>query len=87
MNDIYPHTLEGDEVTLVSNFPERKESTTCLDRFPHALEWASARDTDLAERKRASAEFYVTQLLPPATALLPAVTAGSAALMSSEEFA
>jgi alkylation response protein AidB-like acyl-CoA dehydrogenase len=34
----------------------------------------------LAEAKRASASFYVTQLLPPAAALLPAVTAGSAAL-------
>jgi hypothetical protein len=37
----------------------------------------------LAGAKRASASFYVTQLLPPAAALLPAVTASSAALDSA----
>jgi alkylation response protein AidB-like acyl-CoA dehydrogenase len=40
----------------------------------------AARHTEAAERKRASAEFYVGQLLPPATALLAPITAGSAAL-------
>jgi hypothetical protein len=34
----------------------------------------------LAEAKLASARFYAAQLLPPASALLPAVTAGAAPL-------
>ena len=41
---------------------------------------AIAVDDRLAEAKMASAWFYASQLLPPATALLPAVIAGCAPL-------
>ncbi len=57
---------------------------TTLGGFLLARSALAARGTGLAESKRASAEFYIGQLLPPATALLPAITAGSAALMSPE---
>jgi 3-(methylthio)propanoyl-CoA dehydrogenase len=57
---------------------------TTLGGFLLARSALAARGTGLAKSKRASAEFYIGQLLPPATALLPAVTAGSAALMSPE---
>jgi len=40
----------------------------------------AARDTEFAAGKRATAAFYADQLLPPASALLPAVTAGAAPL-------
>jgi hypothetical protein len=53
---------------------------TTLGGFLLARSALAARGTALAESKRASAAFYVGQLLPPATALLPAVTAGSAAI-------
>jgi hypothetical protein len=53
---------------------------TTLGGFLLARAALAARHTEAAERKRASAEFYVGQLLPPATALLGAITAGSAAL-------
>jgi len=55
---------------------------TTLGGFLLARSALAARGTGLAERKRASAEFYIGQLLPPAVALLPAVTAGSAPLSS-----
>jgi hypothetical protein len=55
---------------------------TSVGGFLLARSALAARDTELAESKRASAEFYVGQLLPPATALLGAVTAGSAPLGS-----
>ena len=53
---------------------------TTLGGFLLARSALAARGTALAESKRASAAFYVGQLLPPAAALLPAVTAGSAPL-------
>ena len=53
---------------------------TTLGGFLLARSALAARGTALAESKRASAAFYIGQLLPPATALLPAVTAGSAPL-------
>jgi alkylation response protein AidB-like acyl-CoA dehydrogenase len=53
---------------------------TTLGGFLLARSALAARGTALAESKRASAAFYVGQLLPPAMALLPAVTAGSAPL-------
>ena len=53
---------------------------TTLGGFLLARSALMARGTELAESKRASAEFYVGQLLPPATALLPAITGGSAPL-------
>jgi alkylation response protein AidB-like acyl-CoA dehydrogenase len=59
---------------------------TTLGGFLLARSALAARGTALAESKRASAAFYVGQLLPPATALLPAVTAGSAPL-AAELFA
>jgi acyl-CoA dehydrogenase len=55
---------------------------TTLGGFLLARSALAARGTELAESKRASAEFYVGQLLPPATALLPAITAGSAPISS-----
>jgi 3-(methylsulfanyl)propanoyl-CoA dehydrogenase len=60
--------------------PYLRMFATTLGGFLHARAALAARGTALAERKRASAEFYVGQLLPPATALLGAVTAGSAPL-------
>jgi 3-(methylthio)propanoyl-CoA dehydrogenase len=59
---------------------------TTLGGFLLARSALAARGTELAESKRASAAFFIGQLLPPAMALLPAVTAGSAPL-SSEAFA
>jgi alkylation response protein AidB-like acyl-CoA dehydrogenase len=59
---------------------------TTLGGFLLARSALAARGTGLAESKRASAAFYVGQLLPPATALLPAITAGSAPL-AAELFA
>jgi hypothetical protein len=59
---------------------------TTLGGFLLARSALATRGTALAEAKRASAVFYVGQLLPPATALLPAVTAGSAPL-AAELFA
>jgi 3-(methylthio)propanoyl-CoA dehydrogenase len=59
---------------------------TTLGGFLLARSALAARGTPLAESKRASAAFYVAQVLPPATALLPAVTAGSAPL-AAELFA
>jgi 3-(methylthio)propanoyl-CoA dehydrogenase len=53
---------------------------TTLGGFLLARAALAARGSDLAESKRASAEFYVGQLLPPETALLSAITAGSAPL-------
>jgi hypothetical protein len=53
---------------------------TTLGGFLLARSALAARGTVLADSKHASATFYVGQLLPPATALLPAVTAGSAPL-------
>jgi acyl-CoA dehydrogenase len=55
---------------------------TTLGGFLLARSALLARGTGLADAKRASAEFYIGQLLPPATALLAAVTAGSAPLRS-----
>ena len=55
---------------------------TTLGGFVLARSALAARGTALAESKRASAAFFVGQLLPPAAALLPAVTAGSAPLCS-----
>jgi alkylation response protein AidB-like acyl-CoA dehydrogenase len=55
---------------------------TTLGGFLLARSALVARGTGLADAKRSSAEFYIGQLLPPATALLPAVTAGSAPLRS-----
>jgi alkylation response protein AidB-like acyl-CoA dehydrogenase len=49
-----------------------------------ALAAQAARDP-LAEEKLASARFYATQLLPPASGLLPAVTAGCAPLRQGLE--
>jgi hypothetical protein len=57
---------------------------TTLGGFLLARAALAARGTELAESKRASAEFYIGQLLPPAMALLPAITAGSAPLASPE---
>jgi alkylation response protein AidB-like acyl-CoA dehydrogenase len=59
---------------------------TTLGGFLLARSALLARGTELADEKRASAAFFVGQLLPPAAALLPAITAGSAPL-SSEAFA
>jgi 3-(methylthio)propanoyl-CoA dehydrogenase len=59
---------------------------TTLGGFLLARSALVARGTPLAESKHASAAFYVGQVLPPATALLPAVTAGSAPL-AAELFA
>jgi 3-(methylthio)propanoyl-CoA dehydrogenase len=59
---------------------------TTLGGFLLARSALCARGTVLAASKRASAAFYVGQVLPPATALLPAVTAGSAPL-DPERFA
>ena len=59
---------------------------TTLGGFLLARSALAARGTALADSKRASAAFFVGQLLPPATALLPAITAGSAP-RSSEAFA
>jgi alkylation response protein AidB-like acyl-CoA dehydrogenase len=59
---------------------------TTLGGFLLARSALAARGTGLAASKRASAAFYVDQLLPPATALLPAITAGSAPL-AAELFA
>jgi 3-(methylthio)propanoyl-CoA dehydrogenase len=59
---------------------------TTLGGFLLARSALAARGTGLAESKRTSAAFYVRQLLPPATALLPAITAGSAPL-ATELFA
>jgi hypothetical protein len=53
---------------------------TTLGGFALARSALAARGTEFADSKRASAAFYVGQVLPPATALLPAVTAGSAPL-------
>jgi 3-(methylthio)propanoyl-CoA dehydrogenase len=53
---------------------------TTLGGFLLARSALLARGTPLAESKRASAAFYVGQLLPPATALRPAVTSGAAPL-------
>jgi hypothetical protein len=53
---------------------------TTLGGFLLARSALAARGTALAESKRASAQFYIGQLLPPAVALLSAVTAGSAPL-------
>jgi 3-(methylsulfanyl)propanoyl-CoA dehydrogenase len=53
---------------------------TTLGGFLLARSALAARGTELADSKHASAAFYIGQLLPPATALLPAVTAGSAPL-------
>ena len=58
---------------------------TTLGGFLLARAALATRATELAERKRASAEFYMGQLLPPAIALLGAITAGSAALDVDEE--
>jgi hypothetical protein len=44
---------------------------------------AAAHGHPASAAKRATAAFYCTQLLPPASALLPAVTAGSAQLANS----
>jgi 3-(methylthio)propanoyl-CoA dehydrogenase len=43
---------------------------------------AEMQDASLAAEKRTYAQFFVTQLLPPAAALLPAITAGSAPLQA-----
>jgi hypothetical protein len=59
---------------------------TTLGGFLLARSALAARGTEFADGKHASAAFYVGQLLPPATALLPAVTAGSAPL-AAEQFA
>ena len=59
---------------------------TTLGGFLLARSALAARGTELGESTRASANFFVGQLLPPATALLPAITAGSAPL-SLEVFA
>jgi hypothetical protein len=59
---------------------------TTLGGFLLARSALAARGTEFADSKRASAAFFIGQLLPPATALLPAITAGSASL-SSEAFA
>jgi alkylation response protein AidB-like acyl-CoA dehydrogenase len=53
---------------------------TTFGGFLLARSALAARGGELADSKHASAAFYVGQLLPPATALLPAVTAGSAPL-------
>jgi 3-(methylsulfanyl)propanoyl-CoA dehydrogenase len=53
---------------------------TTLGGFLLARSALAARGTELADSKHASAAFYIGQLLPPATALLAAVTAGSAPL-------
>jgi hypothetical protein len=55
---------------------------TTLGGFLLARSALAARNTSFAEAKKSSAEFYVGQLLPPASALLAAVTAGSAPLGS-----
>jgi alkylation response protein AidB-like acyl-CoA dehydrogenase len=53
---------------------------TTLGGFLLARSALAARGGELADSKHASAAFYIGQLLPPATALLPSVTAGSAPL-------
>jgi hypothetical protein len=55
---------------------------TTVGGFLLARAALAARDFDdrRAVDRLASASFFVHQLLPPATALLPAVTAGCAAL-------
>jgi 3-(methylthio)propanoyl-CoA dehydrogenase len=59
---------------------------TTLGGFLLARSALFARGTALAASKRASAAFYISQVLPPAAALLPAVMAGSAPL-DPERFA
>ena len=60
---------------------------TTVGGFLLARAALAARDADdrLAGDRLASARFYVHQLLPAATALLPAVTAGCAPLRLSPE--
>jgi hypothetical protein len=60
--------------------PYLRMFATTLGGFLLARAALAAQGTALAERKRASAEFYIGQLLPPATALFGAVTAGSGPL-------
>jgi alkylation response protein AidB-like acyl-CoA dehydrogenase len=59
---------------------------TTLGGFLLARSALAARGGELADSKHASAAFYVGQLLPPAAALLSAITAGSAPL-AAELFA
>jgi 3-(methylthio)propanoyl-CoA dehydrogenase len=67
---------------LAGASPYLRMLATTFGGFLLARSMLAAREAGhpLAEAKRASASFYVTQLLPQATALLPAVTAGSAPL-------
>ena len=79
--------LQGDhagdpDAMFAGASPYLRMLATTLGGFLLARSMLAARDAGhpLAGAKRAGAVFYVTQLLPPAAALLPAVTAGSASL-------
>jgi hypothetical protein len=73
------HDNDPDAATAGAT-PYLRLFATTLGGFLLARSALAARGTALADSKHASATFYVGQLLPPATALLPAVTAGSAPL-------
>jgi alkylation response protein AidB-like acyl-CoA dehydrogenase len=70
------------DASLAGASPYLRMLATTLGGFLLARSMLAARETGhpLAGAKRASASFYITQLLPPAAALLPAVTAGSGPL-------
>jgi hypothetical protein len=72
----------GPDAKLAGASPYLRMFATTLGGFLLARSMLAARKAghSLAEAKRASASFYVAQLLPSAAALLPAVTAGSAPL-------
>jgi 3-(methylthio)propanoyl-CoA dehydrogenase len=70
------------DAKLAGASPYLRMLASTLGGFLLARSTLAARQAGhpLAEAKRAIACFYATQLLPPAAALLPAVTAGSTPL-------